>query len=444
VRAEAFPARYRIHKYWGKKPGNVVAAYLAQFADRGTTVLDPFAGSGVVLAEALIGGYRGIAVGCNPIAGLITRVTVEGADPVRVRTEGRRIADDLTWLRAALFADRCARCGRTGEIVATARVGADPTHVDLDCPACGVVSQSPGERDRCLPPAGAFPDADVYPGWQMRKLARAGVERWSQLFTPRNLCAVAHLRRAVERVEGADVRRALLVSFTAHLAQATRMIADPGARGGGPSWKINSYWLPGASRELNPFRYFENRVEKTARGLEDVARQLGRVVREGTDYHVWTTSSAALDERVPPGSVGYVFTDPPYGGEGIQYGELSMLWNLWAGELICLEREVTYNPRRGKAEVDYAKGLTECLAAAYAALAPGCWTSVTFANQDPRVWQLFRGACAAAGFEFHGDTALRPSAPNVTNLTAPAAPKEDRVLHLRKPSSRMSRTWTGG
>src|SRR5262245_51110867 len=95
VPAAPFPARYKMHKYWGKKPGNVVAAYIEHFADPAATVLDPFAGSGVVLAEALIARRRGIAVDLNPVASLLTQVTVEGADASAVREGGRRIREEL-------------------------------------------------------------------------------------------------------------------------------------------------------------------------------------------------------------------------------------------------------------------------------------------------------------------------------------------------------------
>jgi 16S rRNA G966 N2-methylase RsmD len=446
VRAAPFPARYRMHKYWGKKPGNVVAAYIEHFADPKAMVLDPFAGSGVVLAEALIARRRGIAVDLNPVASLLTRVTVEGADPAAVRAGGRLILSELAPLREALFAERCARCGARGEIIATAFAGDAPVRVNLDCPACGGVIQAPRPEDprlvcggALLPDAGEFPDGDIYPGWQMRKLFRAGLRRWSELFTSRNRCAVAHLNRACARVPDASIRRALTISFTAHLAQATRMIADASGRAGGPSWKINCYWLPRASRELNPFRYFENRVEKTAQGLEDMAAALRRPVEEGRDYQIWGMSTENIAERVPKGSIGYIFTDPPYGGEGIQYGELSMLWNLWLSSPMSVEREVAYNPWQQKDEADYAAGLMRCMAQSFEALAPGCWASITFANKDPRVWETLLRVCAKVGFELRSEASLKPSAPNITNIIAAAAPKADRILNFIKPIPRPRR-----
>lgn len=443
MRAATFPPRYRIHKYWGKKPGNVVAAYIERFSEPGALVLDLFAGSGIVLAESLIAGRRGVAADLNPIAGLITRVTVEGADPAGFAAEAARIQDAGRALRRELFGERCARCEATGDIVSTAFDGVDPVRITLDCARCGTVTQAPRGDDPRLDPAGgglpevgAHPDGEIYLGWEMRKLARRGLGRWSELFTRRNLVAVAFLRRAIEGAADARIRRALLVSFSAHLAQATRMIGDPSSRGGGPSWKLNCYWLPKTWLELNPFRYFENRIKRTTLGLADMAQKLPRPMHEGEDYRIVTGSSERLGAIVAAGSAGYVFTDPPYGGEGIQYGELSMLWNLWCGEPIALEREVAFNPVQGKNEAAYERRLTECMAAAHAALAPGGFATVTFANKDQGVWRALLQACKTAGFELRGAVPMKPSAPNLTNILSEAAPKADLILSFQKPPTR--------
>jgi len=446
VRATTFPPRYQIHKYWGKKPGNVVAAYLEQFSEPGALVLDLFAGSGIVLAESLIAGRRGVAIDLNPIAGLITRVTVEGADKAAFAAEASRIQGRGIALRRELYGERCARCGGDGDLISTAFEGEIPRRITLDCATCGTVTQAPRADKRRLdgdggglPEVGDYPDGEIYIGWEMRKLARRGLRRWSELFTRRNLVAVAFLRREIDSVEDARIRRALLVSFSAHLAQATRMIGDPSSRGGGPSWKLNCYWLPKTWLELNPFRYFENRIRRTTHGLIDMARRLPRPMREGEDYRIVTGSSERLGEIVAAGSVGYVFTDPPYGGEGIQYGELSMLWNLWCGAPIELAREVAFNPVQGKSEAMYARRLTECMAAAHTALAPGGYATVTFANKDPGVWRALLQACKTAGFELRGSVPMKPSAPNLTNILSEAAPKADQILSFKKPPARLSR-----
>jgi hypothetical protein len=445
VRAATFPPRYRIHKYWGKKPGNVVAAYIERFSEPGALVLDLFAGSGVVLAETLLTGRRGLAVDLNPIAGLITRVTVEGADLLHFAAEAARIQEASRGLRRELFGERCDRCGEIGDGISTAFDGDRPLRITIDCARCGTVIQAPRADDPRLDPGGGglpdvgdYPDGELFLGWEMRKLARRGLTRWSELFTRRNLVAVAFLRRAIEATIDPRIRRALLVSFSAHLAQSTRMIGDPTSRGGGPSWKLNCYWLPKTWLELNPFRYFENRIKRTAQGLSDMAKRLARPMRDGEDYRIVTGSSERLGEIAAAGSVGYVFTDPPYGGEGIQYGELSMLWNLWCGEAIDLPREVAFNPVQKKDAASYARRLTECMAAAHTALAPSAFATVTFANKDRGVWRALLQACKTAGFELRHAVPMTPSAPNLTNILSDAAPKADMILTFQKPAAKRS------
>lgn len=161
-------------------------------------------------------------------------------------------------------------------------------------------------------------------------------------------------------------------------------------------------------------------------------------MRDGEDYRIVTGSSERLGEVVAAGSADYVFTDPPYGGEGIQYGELSMLWNLWCGEAIALEREVAFNPVQGKNEAAYARRLTECMAAAHTALAPRGFATVTFANKDRGVWRALLQACKTAGFELRFAVPMTPSAPNLTNILSDAAPKADLILSFQKPLPRRA------
>ena len=73
---ESHPAYYLMHKYWARKPSNVVRTYIEYYTAPGDIVLDPFAGSGVTLIEALLCGRRAVAVDLNPVACLIMEASV--------------------------------------------------------------------------------------------------------------------------------------------------------------------------------------------------------------------------------------------------------------------------------------------------------------------------------------------------------------------------------
>ena len=46
------PQHYLIHKYWGRKPHNLISEYLAALTKKNDVVLDPFMGSGGVVIES--------------------------------------------------------------------------------------------------------------------------------------------------------------------------------------------------------------------------------------------------------------------------------------------------------------------------------------------------------------------------------------------------------
>ena len=59
---------------------------------------------------------------------------------------------------------------------------------------------------------------------------------------------------------------------------------------------------------------------KRAKNLEDLGN--------GANILFETANALELTKIVPPNSVDYIFTDPPYGG-AVQYFELSTLWASW-------------------------------------------------------------------------------------------------------------------
>lgn len=430
LRAERFPDRHQLHKYWGKKPANVIGGLIEARSAPGGLVLDPFSGSGVTVVEAARLGRRAIGVELNPVAARLGALLLDPPDPAEVLDAGRSIARALAGLARELYPGRCG-CGRIVALRAHVHHGAELVRVEGRCPTCGARIDRPPEaleldaaRRPWAPPP--HPDAALPRAWEMRKLVRAGLTRMSELFTPRNRVLLAHLLEAVSSAPGGPcVREALLLTFSANLAQCSRMIADSGGRAGGPSWKINCYWLPARWRELNVLSYFENRLEKTARALADA--------RSGPPRPPGTARVIRGDARalpLGPASVDYAIADPPYGGEGIQYGELSFLWNLWLGEPAELEREITFNPRRDKSLEAFGRDLREVFGELARVLTARASLTITFNNREARFFEALGEAWAHAGFRETAREELARSAPGLTERVAPRAPKSDVVVHL--------------
>lgn len=437
----AFPARHNLHKYWGKKPANIFSKCISFFSREGELVLDPFCGSGVTVIESVIAGRKAIGFDLNPFAVFLTESLLRGNQCEGIDAAMSNILAELTPQLGLFYGSHCALCGT--EVVARS-FGWQKTElisVRYHCPTCKKrLEHAPTDEDlkkAAIRHDVSCPDMEMHYGWEMQKLKRGNIKRFSDLFTSRNLLLLSRLWDSINRIEHDVCRRFLLLTFTANLAQASRMIADSKDNAGGPSWKINCYWLPSDWQELNVLHYFQNRLKRTKAALLELRELLPK---EATEYgsaiiHDSRKRFVALEDN----SVDYILTDPPYGGEGIQYGELSMLWNLWLGYRQDLDAEVAFNPYRNKTEVDYAEGMKQVFAEAYRLLKPGRWMSVTFNNKDIKVWNSLISACKDNGFELVVVAPIRRSAPSLTESVMTKAPKSDVLIHFRKPDGTTSR-----
>jgi adenine specific DNA methylase Mod len=55
-------SEYLMHKFWARKPYNMVLDYIKHYSKKGEIVLDPFCGSGVTSIEAIKSGRKAVAI----------------------------------------------------------------------------------------------------------------------------------------------------------------------------------------------------------------------------------------------------------------------------------------------------------------------------------------------------------------------------------------------
>ncbi|MHC3130030.1 MAG: DNA adenine methylase [Candidatus Bathyarchaeota archaeon] len=76
-----------LHSYPARMHPPVARKAIQLFASKGDLILDPFCGSGGVLAEAKIQGYRSIGIDINPLACLLSRVKTNPINPDVIYTK---------------------------------------------------------------------------------------------------------------------------------------------------------------------------------------------------------------------------------------------------------------------------------------------------------------------------------------------------------------------
>ena len=142
-----------------------------------------------------------------------------------------------------------------------------------------------------------------------------------------------------------------------------------------------------------------------------------------------------LGKIIPPNSVDYIFTDPPY-GDAVPYLELDYMWSSWLKFKPDFEDEIIISdsPVRGKTEEVYERMLKAAFAEIFKVLKPNRYMTVTFHNTDIKVWNDIISACAYAGFDLEKIIYQPPARTSAKGLLAPyASAVGDYYIRFSKP-----------
>src|SRR6266568_8138068 len=359
---EAIPAsrqedarHYGVHPYFTRRPANVVRAYIERYSQPGDVVLDPFGGTGVTAIEAFLLGRHAIQNDLNPFANFIAQnvadTTLSSIVPLRaafarVETECQEEVARIEKASANELAQWCKR----------------------------------------LP----MPE-------NIRLPKNSDAEFFFELFTPRQLAGLARIRQAIDSEEQHAVRNLLLLAWSASVAKLNKtFLSAKGraeSRGGSSIFSIYRYKLAGQEVELPIWETFRGRFLNVLRAKQEVL-QLAYVRKRQSvgwvrldsrkEFRVLAYDAASLDQVLKPGSVDYIFTDPPYGAF-ISYLDLSILWNHWLGFPIseeARERETIVGGERDHSEKHYKLSLARSIKTCLRLLRADRWFSIVFQHWD--------------------------------------------------------------
>lgn len=433
---------YVWHKFWARKTWNVVAEYIKTCCPEGGVVFDPFAGSGVVAMEALKAGRKAIVCDLLPIATEITRLTLKPVDLEQLRQAFERVEKRVKDRILKLYETRCRNCRYAFPF--TCAIWGKGRCVEIRyeaCPQCGDRQEkncSPNRSDRALLqkiesmrikawyPANRlyYPDGTPFKEKQQ-------YETLDQLFTKRNLMALAWLIDAIEHETRRDLRDFLKVAFTSMVHLCSRMMPDRPTRAMSGVWFEHSYWYASRFMEQNVWEKFESAVigrqgllkakEEANRFFSGIGfgRSVEDVVAGRADVYIHCGDALDLMKtmvnRYGP-CVDYIFTDPPYDAS-VQYGELAFLWVAWlrkdAGYLDrILAKEIVRNERQHKPFDVYHALLRNAFRLMCEVLKPDGYLTLTFHNPTFKVRNATIYAGIVGGFEFekiHHQELARPS-----------------------------------
>lgn len=457
--AKSYTGIYRMHKYWSKKPYNIINHLIKKYSEDGDIVVDPFCGSGISVIESVFLDRKAIGIDINPSAVFITSQMIKKVTSNKLKNEFLRIEKDI---RAKINSFYIVRRG-TSSYVGTHFIWENDKLVEAWYKdGRKKIITLPSEDDIELAESFSYDNIQsFYPKAALFKNARINAKKNQkvyELFTPRNLLALSTIYNRIEEVDDKDIQDTLKFCFTACMGQASRMVFVIDRRGkynGSEqktkkevgSWVIG-YWIPSTNFEINVWNCFKNRFKRIYKAKEE---------QEKMDYSLNITDSfKGLTEHknlllinkpaqlalkdIPDSSIDYIITDPPH-GDRQPYLELSMMWNSW------LKKDVNYNDEivisdskdRNKDLNDYFSGLNLVFSEIERILRPGHFFTLMFNSLDDNTWFDIINSLNKKHFELIDIETMSYSANSVVQDTRKAGLKTDFILTFKKNTERIQK-----
>lgn len=223
------PSMYLMHKYWARKPHNVVAEYIEHYSNKGDIVLDPFCGSGVTPIEAIKLGRKAIGVDIDPVAIFITRNTGMPIDLKKFQIEFTKIKKKLQNDINSLYKTKCSKCKSSSVSEAVVWKNNLPLEIRYFCTVCNKTKWKDADEndiknikkfDNQKIPFWV-PDNELI--WNTRVNVHKGT-KVSDLFTRRNLISLSMILHEINKVKDSNVREILRFTFSSTVAQASKLV----------------------------------------------------------------------------------------------------------------------------------------------------------------------------------------------------------------------------
>jgi len=432
VEAKTHKAEYLLHKYWARKPANVISSSIKSLLPNKGTILDPFCGSGVVLREGALLGHEVIGIDLNPIAVLITKVLISPPKVIDFEKQILPIFADIENKYEDTFITKDGKRIKyvSHRIVSKCKVcsnlinstSAEKKKSSFYCPHCGsiirfnleslfdtevfgvsvenqkgtITDYDELKNQERKSKIGIIKENYNFPFVENRRILAFDGIKTSNFFTTRNFDILTYLADQINKIENVDVKNAALLLLTASSAQCSRLIAHRNNLStGGPAWSVPGFWVPQEHLETNPLVHLRARYKKFINGLLELQKK--KIT--GTAEVFLDNSFDFLSKSNYNKNFDLIFLDPPY-GDSVPYTEFSAIWNSFLGIQPDFNSDLSVSDRKPKKESwdNYNTMLQSYMKVFSMVLKDNGKLLITFNNNDLRAWLALLSALQDNGF----------------------------------------------
>lgn len=431
--AETHPSEYLLHKYWARKPHNILRQYITRYFKKGDYLVDPFCGSGVFIAEAHKLGIDAAGYDINPIAHLISTVTTQPPDVESFKVAVETLLEHAQEVYQKSYTlnngsrirylvhqmlTKCLNCDIVYSVDSAKKNGSRYSCQKCDsklsfnkefCVGTKIVKiydinnneittaedlSLQQEKSEFFNPIEEF----NIPLVTNRRILAFPNMKASDLFTPRAFTLMCDLFESAHKIKDEKTKNAILLLLTSASAQCSRLIPfRNNLKTGGPAWTVPGFWIAPVHLETNPLIHIEARYKKFLKGITELTRQYDSV---SSTVVVNNESAISGLEGTEDSSIDGIFFDPPY-GDNVPYVEFSTIWNTFLKRKIHYAQEIVVSDRKeykGTWE-SYKNDLEIVVHLFFKKLKDKGRVIMTFNNLDPRAWKIVLEAFSSSGFK---------------------------------------------
>jgi len=441
---------YSMHKYWAKKPHNLINEYIQKFSKKNDIILDPFCGSGISLIEGYNSKRKSIGIDINPTAFSLSKSILTPIDIEKFEKEFLKI--EIACKEKINSFYKIKRKNKT--YVATHYVWKNGKLDEVRYRNHKLHSLKPTLSDVRLTNSFSygkikqfFPRDKLFDNARINATSKS---RICDLFTPRNTTALAILLDKINKISDKNIREIFRLCFSSMLGQTSKMvfvinnsITENGKRklkkrkiG---SWIIG-YWVPKEHFELNVWNSFSFRYKKILDSKKLQQEQFGKPEfvtnfknLKKSDIFLMNKSAINGLKKIPKNSVDYIITDPPH-GDRIPYLELSQMWNSWLKNKVNYKNEIIISnaKNRNKDIENYMRLLEKSMIEMVRVLKPNKCLTLMFNTHSERTWQEIFDFTKDIGLKIHDISTMNYSRNSVVQEHKAGGLRFDFVLTFKK------------
>jgi|GEM_PF-224799 len=412
---EPFSPMYKIHRYWGRKPWNILKEYINKYSpSKDEIFLDPFCGSGIALSEALKLNRRVIGIDLNPIGIFITKQLITPIDLLKFEHAFEEVVNSVSETFFDEYSTQCRKCGTPSQVIhylwhreklakgvrledIKGDIERELIAVTYKCDKCGLQTDFPIKSDRNKADKPFVAPKNIR-NKILEKSLPSEAEYYFDLFTPRNLFLLSVIYDEILKIEDLKIQEMMKLVFTSRLEHSSRLemykALDDDVRGPrmvrSKSWIAPKFHIQRSYPEKNPLINFCNSFQQVFLSKKDSNGSILKCnivdtfddLLSGRGNVLLVNDSVDWIDNLPGECVDYVIADPPF-VKDIRYLELSQLWHIWLGTDVNYEKEINYSE---KAHDEYTLRLTEAFKKIHRVLKKGKSLTVTYQTDDIRLW----------------------------------------------------------